>query len=99
MNILFCSAGRRCELLKDFKTTLGDKITIIATDNSAVAPALSFADKKYLVPLITDEHYISTVLKICKKEKVDAITTLIDPEIMLLAKNREKFEELGITAL
>ena len=28
MNILFCSVGRRCELLKDFRKSLGDKVRL-----------------------------------------------------------------------
>ena len=99
MNILFCSVGRRCELLKDFRTTLGDQVKIVVTDNSQVAPAMAFADKAYLVPLISDPSYISIILDICKKEEIQAVTTLIDPEIMLLAKHRAEFEALGVTVL
>lgn len=99
MNILFCSVGRRCELLKDFRRTLGDDLKIVVTDNSPVAPAMAFADKAYLVPLIHDPDYISILLDICKKENIQAVTTLIDPEIMLLAKHRKEFEELGIILL
>ena len=99
MNILFCSVGRRCELLKDFRATLGDQVKIVVTDNSQVAPAMAFADKAYLVPLISDPSYISIILDICKKEEIQAVTTLIDPEIMLLAKHRAEFEALGVTVL
>lgn len=99
MNILFCSVGRRCELLKDFRKTLGDKVRLIVTDNSPYAPALEFADVGYQVPLIRDPAYIPMILEICKKEHIDAVTTLIDPEIAILAENREAFEALGITVL
>lgn len=99
MNILFCSAGRRCELLKDFKKTMGSCGKVVAADLSNIAPAIYFADKYYLVPRIDDEEYIPTILDICEKEQIDAITTLIDPEIMLLAKNRTKFEEIGVEVL
>ena len=99
MNILFCSVGRRCELLKDFRKTLGEKVRLIVTDNSPYAPALEFADVSYQVPLISDPAYIPMILEICKKEQIDAITTLIDPEIAILAEHREKFEALGITVL
>ncbi len=96
MNILFCSVGRRCELLKDFKRSLGDEVKIVVTDNSEVAPAFAFADVRYQVPLITAPDYISIILDICKKEKIQAITTLIDPEIMLLAAHRDEFEAIGV---
>ncbi|AOZ97438.1 ATP-grasp domain-containing protein [Butyrivibrio hungatei] len=99
MNILFCSVGRRCELLKDFRKTLGDKVRIVVTDNSPYAPALAFSDMSYKVPLITDENYIPMILDICKKEKINAITTLIDPEISILADHRAEFEALGVEVL
>lgn len=99
MNILFCSAGRRGQLLKDFRQSMGDKGKIVATDLSEYAPALYFADKAYLVPPINDPTYLDTVVDICKKENIDAITTVIDPEIEILAKNREKFESIGVEVL
>ncbi|MBQ3790931.1 MAG: ATP-grasp domain-containing protein [Lachnospiraceae bacterium] len=99
IRLLFLSVGRRCELLKDFRTSLGDAVRIIVTDHSIYAPALHFADTGYQVPLITDPDYIPTILSICRKEQIDAVTTLIDPEIMILAENRGKFEELGVTVL
>lgn len=99
MNLLFCSVGRRCELLNDFRKTMGDDLKIVVTDHSEVAPAMAFADKAYLVPLISDPDYIPMILDICKKEQIEAVTTLIDPEIMLLAKHREEFEKLGVLVL
>ena len=99
MNILFCSAGRRCELLKDFRKTMGDEGKIIATDISITAPAIYMADNYYIVPRINDENYIPEILRICEKEQIQAITTLIDPEIMLLAEHREEFERIGVEVL
>ena len=99
MNLLFCSVGRRGELVKDFKDSLKEKVTVIATDNSPYAPALYLADKHYIVPLVRAKNYIDVILDICKKEKIDAVTTFIDPEIEILAKNRKLLEELGIIVL
>lgn len=98
-NILFCSAGRRCGLLKDFRESLNGNGLLVATDNSPVAPALYFADKQYLVPRINDTHYMDFVLDICRKESIKAITTLIDPEIEVLANNRDLLLENGILPL
>ena len=52
MNILFCSAGRRVELLKDFRKSMDDGDRIVAADLSELAPALYVADAHYLVPRI-----------------------------------------------
>lgn len=99
MNILFCSVGRRCELLKDFRKTMGSTGKIVVTDLSIYAPAAYFADKFYQVPRIDDPVYISTILNICRKEEINAVTTCIDPEIMLLAEHRAKFNEIGVEVL
>lgn len=99
MNILFCSAGRRVELLKDFRKSMDEGDRIIAADLSNLAPALYVADAYYLVPRIDDPAYLDTILDICRKEKINAVTTLIDPEIELLAKNRARFEEIGVEVL
>ena len=99
MNILFCSAGRRVELLKDFRKSMDEGDRIIAADLSNLAPALYVADAHYLVPRIDDLTYLDTILDICRKEKINAVTTLIDPEIELLAKNRTRFEEIGVEVL
>ena len=99
MNILFCSAGRRVELLKDFRKSMDEGDRIIAADLSNLAPALYVANKHYLVPRIDDPNYLDAILDICRKEKINAVTTLIDPEIELLAKNRARFEEIGVEVL
>lgn len=99
MNYLMLSVGRRGELLKDFRKSMGAGSKLVATDLSPYAPALYFADKQYLVPRIDDPCYIDTVLDICKKEEINAVTTFIDPEIEILARNRYKFEELGVEVL
>ena len=99
MNYLMCSVGRRGELMKDFRASMEEGSRIIATDNSPYAPALYFADKQYIVPRIDAPEYMEVILGICKEERINAVTTFIDPEIMLLAENRERFAEIGVEVL
>lgn len=87
---MFCSCGRRVKLLNDFRQTMKGCGNIVATDLSPVAPALSVADKPYLVPRIDAPDYFDKILDICQKEDIKAITTLIDPEISILANHREE---------
>ncbi len=98
-NILFCSAGRRCKLLKGIKDSFANMGNVIAIDCNPYTPAFSCVDKSYVVPPIEDPRYITTLLNICKSEQVRAITTLIDPEISLLANNRNLFETEQILPL
>lgn len=99
MNILFCSVGRRGEMMKNFRRSLSEGSTLVATDLSKYAPALYLVDKPYIVPRIDDPKYIPTVIDICRRERIQAVTTFIDPEIEILAKNREAFREIGVEVL
>ena len=99
MNYLMCSVGRRGELMKDFRMSMEPGSRIVATDCSPYAPALYFADRQYIVPEINSPEYMDVILDICKKENIHAVTTFIDPEIRILAENRQKFAALGVEVL
>lgn len=96
MNILILSVGTRNKIIQYFKKSIGCFDKIIATDMSLIAPAVYDADKFYQVPRMTDEGYIEVIFDICKKEKVNAILSLIDPELSLLAKHEKDFVDLGV---
>lgn len=99
MNILILSAGTRNKIIQYFKKTIGIDGLVVATDMQDIAPAVYEADKFYKVPHMTDVGYIDVIFDICKKEKINAVLTLIDPELSLLAANQNKFEEIGVTVI
>lgn len=95
MNLLILSAGTRNKVVQYFKKELGEEGKVIATDCSNLAPAIYEADRFYLVPRITAPGYLDCILDICRKEKIKGVFSLIDPELSLLAKEREKFLAVG----
>lgn len=99
MNILILSAGTRNKVVEYFVKALAGKGNVIATDMSELAPAIYEADKYYNVPKMTDVGYLDIILDICKKEKINGILSLIDPELSLLAKNNDKFKAVGTTVI
>ncbi len=99
MNILITSVGTRNKIVQYFKNEVGNSGKIIATDMSELAPAIYEADKFYIVPAMSDPKYLDIILDICKKEKVEALFTLIDPEISLIAKNKRRFLDIGTIPL
>lgn len=99
MNILILSAGTRNKVVEYFVRTLAGKGNVIATDMSGLAPAIYEADKYYIVPRMTEPGYLDIILDICKKEKINGVLSLIDPELSLLAKNKDKFKEVGTTVI
>ncbi len=99
LNILLLSVGTRNKIIQYFKKELSGCGRVIATDMTDVAPALYEADGHYQVPRITASGYIDMILDICKKEKITAVLSLIDPELSLLAMHTARFEELGVTVI
>lgn len=99
MNILFTCAGRRTYLLKYFKENMEEGDKIIATDMQLSAPALTAADIKVQVPAVYDPNYIDITLDICKKYQVNALLCLNDLELPILAENKDRFAELGVTVI
>lgn len=99
MNILILSAGTRNKVVQYFKKEIGGRGRIIATDCSNLAPAVYDADAFYLVPRITAPDYLDIILDICKKEKITGVFSLIDPELSMLAKERERFLAVGTTPI
>lgn len=97
MNILILSIGTRNKIVQYFKKTVDSRV--IATDASPLAPALYDADMYYILPRINALDYIDIILDICKKESISGILSLIDPELSLLAKNRSRFADAGVTVI
>ena len=99
MNILILSVGTRNKIVQYFVKTLNGYGKVVATDMSNLAPAIYEADKYYIVPKMTAPEYLDVVLDICKKEEITGVLSLIDPELSLLAENRERFEAVGTTVI
>lgn len=75
----------------------GDKI--VATDMQLTAPALQVSDVKIQVPAVYDPQYINITLNICREQKIDALISLNDLELPILAEQKEKFEALGVKVI
>ena len=102
MNILLTSVGRRAyiiDYLRDVYKRLGLVGNIIATNSDMNTTAMSVADKAFESPIIYDEKYIPFLLEICKSEKIDMLISLFDIDLMILAKNKSRFEEMGVKVI
>lgn len=98
INTLFTSVGRRVELLRAFRRAyqlLGLRGHIVALDMNPLAPALREADRRYLVPRTGDLGYVPAVLDVCRRERVDLVFPLIDPDIPALAGHAADLAAVG----
>ena len=64
MNILILSAGMRNKIVQYFQKSTSGRV--IVTDMSNIAPTIYEADGYYIVPPITDPHYLEIILDICR---------------------------------
>ncbi|MCJ7840672.1 ATP-grasp domain-containing protein [Lederbergia sp. NSJ-179] len=100
MNILVTSAGRRVKIVEYFKRALEPfDGKVITSDCDMNAPAIHFSDGYEIVPRIDHPEYIDIIIDICKKYNINAVISLIDPELELLARNKEKFIQENITLI
>jgi carbamoyl-phosphate synthase large subunit len=60
------------------------------------APALAVADRARVVPEVYADNYVETILDICRSEKVNALFSLNDLELPVLASATASFEEMGV---
>ena len=96
LNLLITSVGRRSYLVEYFKRALNGKGKVFVSNSSPLCPAFSVADEYVISPLIYDEKYIDFILNYCIKNKIKAVISLFDIDLPVLAKNRDKFTNLGI---
>lgn len=103
MNVLITSAGRRVSLVKAFQKELVQLMPSSKVFTVDLEPNLSaacyVADKAFAVPKVSDHNYIESLLSICKNNDIKLIIPTIDTELLILAKNKEKFLSKGIVVI
>ncbi|NER16876.1 ATP-grasp domain-containing protein [Spongiivirga citrea] len=97
-NILFTCAGRRNYLINYFKKELNGGL-VFAADNQNTAPALVDADNAIIMPSIHDDNYINSLKKAISQYKIDALISLNDFELPILAKNKAEIESTGVKVI
>ncbi len=99
MRILLSSVGRRGYLVKFFREAIGSTDEVWGGDCSKFAPAFHYCDKSVLLPEVTSPGYVDAMIAFCKRNKIDMLVPLIDPELSVLAAQRQRFFDEGIMAV
>ena len=95
MNILLTSAGRRSYLVNYFKEALCGEGLVHVANSSSLSTAFLYADKTVITPLIYDDNYIPFLLDYCKENSIDALISLFDIDLMILAQHKDEFLKAG----
>lgn len=99
LNILICSCGKRVDLIREFKSVLKNSGDVIITDANELNAGKFFADKFFKAPKLGDLEYFSFMKKVISQNNVKLIFSVIDPELLLLAKYKSEFSKLGATTI
>lgn len=99
VNVAFSAAGRRVELIEQFRSRLpsfgGGSITALEMCNDFAAR--TFVDSFMSVPPCAEDGFIDTVLRACQQNDISLLIPLIDTELSVYAANRDQFRDQGIT--
>ncbi len=99
LNILLTSVGRRSYLVEYFKNALNGQGKVFVGNSSEFSPAFQVADDFVVTPLIYDDSYIPFLKMYCTKNKIDAIISLFDVDLLILSKHKKEFKDIGVTVL
>ena len=72
---------------------------IIGCDGNPNVYAQSFCDKLYVVPSLYWEGYTDYILKLCLENQVDVVIPGHDHELVIFAKEYDKFKSNGIEVI
>ena len=95
MNVMLTSVGRRAYMVKYFKEVLGNAGKVYVSNSDDKSIAFKYADKKVISPLIYDKNYIPFLLDYCKRNSIEILISLFDIDLLILAKHKQQFEEIG----
>ncbi len=99
MNILIPNIGRRGYLVQYLKQLNDHNIKVYVSDcNNTASGLYRNNDGAYILPKPVDneEQYIDSLLSLCSELNIKIIIPVIDPEIFILSKYRDRFIANGV---
>ena len=82
-------------MVEYFKHALKGTGRVFAS-NSMATYSLHRADGYVITPSIYDEKYIDFLLAYCREKSINALLSLFDIDLPVLAKNKKRFEAIGV---
>jgi len=75
----------------------GDKYRLVVTDADRFSAGLYQMQNRWLLPLATAPTYLEAIRSLVMRESVDVVIPGTEPELYVLARNRQLFSDLGCT--
>jgi carbamoyl-phosphate synthase large subunit len=103
ISIMVSSVGRRNYLLEWFRDAakaMDIHATIVAGDGDPYAPGFSSADRSVVLPPISSENYLNTLLDACVQNDVDLLCSVHDYDITTISTGAlERLAGSGVVAV
>ena len=102
MNIIITNVGRRGYLADYFKCIPGFNGKVYTSDCDRTASGLYGKNDGFFIlpkPVDDEERYVKELIRVCEENKIQAVIPVIDPEIYILSKYRDRFKSRGITVV
>lgn len=99
LNILITSAGRRTYLVSYFKEALEGCGKIHVSNSTDLSPTFRVADHATVTPLIYDPDYIPFLLDYCKKHDINALLSVFDVDLPVLAEHKDAFAKENVQVI
>lgn len=98
-NILITSSGTVTAqgAIKGLRQQSEFEYRLITTDMDEFNAGKYFGDGFYKVPAAGHADYITSLIEICRKEKIQVLIPIYDPELLKVAENKRSFLDLGCT--
>lgn len=96
MNILLTCSGRRNYLVEYFKKSPRVE-EVYAANNTLDISSMCVCDESVVMPSIYSDKYVEKVKNFCDRKDVSLVVSLFDLELPILARNRKRFSEKGVT--
>lgn len=97
--ITSCGGAAALNCIHALKEQKSFDIRIVAVDADPYSVGLYIVDKSYVVPPITKDEFVESILHICNTENVQVILPTFSAEIAVFACHLERFERLGVSML
>ncbi len=103
INVLVSSAGSApaVAVIKALAIQKHFKINIFAVDMDETSAGfyLENVSTYYTVPSSNDEDFIPKIKQICKSDNISIVIPIIDEELIIFAKAKKEFQDVGVKVL
>lgn len=78
---------------------MSGRFKIICVDANPISAGSKFCDEFYTVPYASDNRFVEELLDLSARKKVSVLIPTVDEELLILSRNKEKFERIGTKIL